>query len=94
MLYKFLRKVAVVHFGDQRRISKTVYGIRCAMVVLLHASMVVNHYIEIFLNWGRQAQQYFNVSSPSSLRENYTYQVKLDYAALWTTYFLMLTCFI
>ena len=106
MLYKFLRKVAVVHFGDQSRISKTVYGVRCVMVcktgftnyntkiVLLRASMVVNHYIEIFLNWGRHAQHYFNASSPSSLRENYTYQVKIDYAALWTTYFLMLTCFI
>ena len=32
MLYKFFRKVAVVHFGDQRRISKTVYCIRCVMV--------------------------------------------------------------
>ena len=32
MLYKFLRKVAVVQFGDQSRISKTVYGIRCAYV--------------------------------------------------------------
>ena len=106
MLYKFLRKVAVVHSGDQSRISKTVYGIRCVMVcktgftnqntkiVLLRASTVVNHYIKLSLNWGRQTQQYFNVSSPSSLRGNYTHQVKTDYASLWTTYFLMLTCFV
>ena len=60
----------------------------------VRASMVVNHYIKLFLNWGQQTQRYFNVSSPSSLRENYTYQVKIDYAALWTTYFLMLICFV
>ena len=29
MLYNFLRTVAVVHFRDQSRISKNVYGIRC-----------------------------------------------------------------
>ena len=56
----FFRKVTVVHFTDQNRISKTVYCIRCVMVckiafpnwnvkiTLLHASIVVIYYIKLF----------------------------------------------
>ena len=70
-----------VHFTDQNWITKTVYCIRCVMackigftnwnakIPFLHASMVVTYYIKLFRT-DADRQRYFNVSSPSSRRDN------------------------
>ena len=82
------RTVTVVHFTDQGCISKTVYLIRCAMVckiyytnwnakvALLRSSMVVTYYIKLFRTGVNR--QCFNVSSPSSRRDNNVCQFTFD----------------
>ena len=45
--------------------KKGIYGWK-----LKHVPMVVTYYIKLFHVGGRQTQQYFNVSSPCSRRDN------------------------
>ena len=79
----------VLHFRDQKWISKTVYYIRCVIVCKIFSCSEFPNISEkprrrrwrtvrpwsllTILNFstrGRQTQRYFNVSSPSSRRDN------------------------
>ena len=75
-------KVAMVHFTDQNWIHKNVYCTRCEMVCKIDFTKlkcknrpfpwVHGHYLlyQTFLNRDWQTQQYFNVSTPSSHKDN------------------------
>ena len=46
-----------------------------ALIPLLRASMVLTYYIKLFQSGGWQTQRYFNVSSPSSRRDNHHFHL-------------------
>ena len=76
------RTVAIVHFTDQNWIPEIVYCIRCVMAckIVLQTETQKLHFCVLpwssltilnFSERNRQTQRYFNVSTPSSCRDNY-----------------------
>ena len=60
-----------------------------AKIALLRASMVVTYYIKLFRTGTGQTQRFFNVSTPFSLRDNYSgniFKKECHYSISYLTY--------
>ena len=68
LVTKFQLKLTILIFFtkfDQRE-----FPVENRKIALVRASMVVTYYIKLFRMGDQQTQRYFNVSSPSSRRDN------------------------